>query len=343
MQFLITGTAGFIGYHLALRLLDQGHAVIGFDGMTEYYDLALKRARVERLRAFTGYRHVVGMLEEPGALDNAIGADRPEIVIHLAAQAGVRYSMKAPEEYIHSNLVGSWNVLEFARKLQPVHLLLASTSSIYGANEGIPFSEHDKADEPLNLYAATKKGMEVMAFSYAQLFAIPTTALRFFTVYGPWGRPDMALFKFVAAIRNGQPIDVHGAGEMARDFTYIDDVVEAVARLIPIAPDEDNRVSESGFDTLSTAAPYRTVNIANGAPVKLTEFIEIIERALGRKAKRNLLPVQPGEMPVTFGDSRLLHALTGFAPEVGLEHGVGAFVDWYGDYFGRRTGVRALQ
>ena len=333
MHFLITGSAGFIGFHLARRLLEDGHEVTGFDGMTDYYDVRLKEGRLAILAAYHGYRHVTGMLEDRGALDMAAQAD-PEIIVHLAAQAGVRYSIEAPQTYVESNLVGSWNVLELARELKPRHLLLGSTSSIYGANRAVPSRESHKADEPLNLYAATKKGMEAMGWSYAHLFGVPTTTLRFFTVYGPWGRPDMALFKFVSAILSGKPIDVYGQGEMARDFTYVDDLVEALVRLIPLAPDEANRVTGDGItDTLSDTAPARTVNIANGASVQLTDFISVIERGLERKAALNLMPIQPGEMRRTFGDASLLRALTGYTPRTGIEDGVAAFIAWYRDFY----------
>jgi len=275
------------------------------------------------------------MLEDRAALNEAAQHAEPEIIVHLAAQAGVRYSLEAPRTYVESNLVGSWNVLELARELRPRHLLLGSTSSVYGANRQIPFSEGHKADEPLNLYAATKKGMEAMGFSYAQLFDIPTTVLRFFTVYGPWGRPDMALFKFVSAIRAGRPIDVYSHGEMARDFTYIADLVDALVDLLAIAPAESNRIAKADVeDALSRVAPYRTVNIANGAPVKLMEFVAVIERALGTSAQINFMPPQPGEMVQTFGDASLLRALTGSSPRVGIEEGVEAFVAWYRDFYG---------
>ncbi len=331
MRFLITGTAGFIGFHLARRLLDDGHEVTGFDGMTDYYDVRLKEARRDQLVRRNGYRHVSGLLEDRAALDEAAALGNPEVVIHLAAQAGVRYSLEAPRTYVDSNLVGSWNVLELARELKPAHLLLGSTSSIYGGNREVPFREAHKADEPLNLYAATKKGMEAMGWSYAQLFGIPTTTLRFFTVYGPWGRPDMALFKFVRAILEGRPIDVYGHGEMARDFTYVDDLVESLVRLIPMAPDEANRVDG---DTLSDGVPARVVNIANGAPVKLMDFVSVIEQALGRTAELNMLPIQPGEMRETWGDASLLRALTGYVPQTSVETGVAEFVRWYREYYG---------
>jgi len=334
MRFLITGTAGFIGFHLARRLLDEGHEVTGLDGMSDYYDVRLKETRRDLLCSRNGYHHFAGMLEDRRALDDAAAQANPEVIIHLAAQAGVRYSIEAPQTYVQSNLVGSWNVLELARELRPQHLLLGSTSSIYGANRTVPFSETHKADEPLNLYAATKKGMEAMGWSYAHLFGIPTTTLRFFTVYGPWGRPDMALFKFVSAILAGDPIDVYGHGAMARDFTYIDDLVEALVRLIPIAPGEGNRVTQASVvDTLSDSAPARVVNIANGSPIQLSDFITLVESRLGRKAERNLMPIQPGEMQQTFGDASLLRALTGYAPKMSMELGVAAFVDWYREYY----------
>lgn len=334
MQFLITGTAGFIGFHLARRLLADGHGVTGFDGLTDYYDVRLKHARLALLSEHDTYRHVTGMLEDRAALDEAVALAAPDVIVHLAAQAGVRYSIEAPRSYVDSNLTGSWNVLELARDLKPRHLLMGSTSSVYGANREVPFKETHKADEPLNLYAATKKSMEAMAFSYSQLFEIPTTTLRFFTVYGPWGRPDMALFKFVSAIREGRSIDVYGHGEMARDFTYIEDLVEAVVRLVPLAPNPDERIHRPGIeDTLSEAAPYRTVNIANGAPIKLMDFVSVVERSLGREAELNMMPVQPGEMRQTFGDASLLHALTGYRPKVAIDEGVRAFVEWYGEFY----------
>lgn len=334
MQFLITGTAGFIGFHLARRLLEDGHGVTGFDGITDYYDVRLKHARLARLSEYSGYGHVTGMLEDRGALDHAAALAHPEVVVHLAAQAGVRYSIEAPRSYVDSNLTGSWNMLELARDLEPRHLLMGSTSSVYGANRKVPSRETHKADEPLNLYAATKKSMEAMAFSYSQLFGIPTTTLRFFTVYGPWGRPDMALFKFVSAIREGRAIDVYGHGEMARDFTYIDDLVEAVTRLVPRTPIEASRLDLPGVeDTLSEVAPYRTVNIANGAPIKLMEFVSVVERSVGKKAELNFMPVQPGEMRQTFGDATLLRALTGYSPRTDIKEGVRAFVEWYSEFY----------
>ncbi|WP_026619147.1 UDP-glucuronate 4-epimerase [Ensifer sp. WSM1721] len=333
MRYLITGTAGFIGFHLAKRLIDEGHFVVGFDGMTPYYDVRLKQRRHAVLERSNGFKAVTAMLEDRAALDRAAELAEPEIIIHLAAQAGVRYSLENPKAYVDSNLVGSWNILELAKKIAPKHLMLASTSSIYGANEKIPFAETDRADEPMTLYAATKKSMEVMAHSYAHLYRVPTTAFRFFTVYGPWGRPDMALFKFVDAIRNGRPIDIYGEGQMSRDFTYIDDLIEGIVQLSHIAPSEENRVAAgTAADTLSRHAPFRVVNIGGGQPVELMTFVETVEKAMGRPAIRNLLPMQQGDVPRTYASPDLLEALTGFKPSVPVEEGVARFVEWYEEY-----------
>jgi len=330
MRYLVTGSAGFIGFHLARRLLDQGHFVVGFDAMNRYYDVRLKHARHAILERFSGFRACVGRLEDAQALRQAAEAAEPEIIIHLAAQAGVRYSITNPGAYADSNLVGSFNVLELAREIAPKHLLLASTSSAYGACNTMPFRETDKADHQLSLYAATKKAMEALSHSYAHLFSIPTTCFRFFTVYGPWGRPDMALFKFVDAIEKGRPIDVYGMGQMKRDFTYVSDLVEAIDRLVECAPVQGNPMSGDGvLDTLSPVAPWRLVNIGGGEPVGLLPFIEAIERALKKRAICNMLPMQPGDMIETHADHRLLEALTGFRPSTGLEEGVTAFVEWY--------------
>lgn len=330
MRFLITGTAGFIGFHLARRLLDDGHFVVGFDGMTQYYDVRLKEARHGILERSNGFKAVIGQLEDVDALKRAADLAEPEVIVHFAAQAGVRYSLENPKAYVDANLVGSWNVLELAKERAVQHLLLASTSSVYGANDKVPFAEADKTDEPLTLYAATKKAMEAMAHSYAHLWNIPTTAFRFFTVYGPWGRPDMALFKFVSAIEKGEPIDVYGEGRMRRDFTYVEDLVEAIVRLIPKAPAEDNRVTAEGvIDTLSRQAPFRIVNIGGGQPVGLIDFIEAIEAALGKTATRNMLPMQKGDVPQTFAAPDLLKALTGYVPQTTVWEGVSRFAQWY--------------
>jgi UDP-glucuronate 4-epimerase len=333
VRYLITGTAGFIGFHLAKRLLDEGHFVVGFDGMTPYYDVTLKQRRHAILERSNGFKAVTAMLEDRSALERAAELAEPEVIIHLAAQAGVRYSLENPKAYVDSNLVGSWNILDLARTIAPKHLMLASTSSIYGANEKVPFAEADRADEPMTLYAATKKSMELMAHSYAHLYKVPTTAFRFFTVYGPWGRPDMALFKFVDAIRGGRPIDIYGEGRMSRDFTYIDDLVEGIVRLSRIAPSDENRVdADKAADTLSRHAPFRVVNIGGGQPVELMTFVETVEKAMGRPAVRNMLPMQQGDVPRTYASPDLLEALTGFKPSLSVEEGVARFVEWYEQY-----------
>ncbi|RWX76644.1 NAD-dependent epimerase/dehydratase family protein [Neorhizobium lilium] len=330
MRYFITGTAGFIGFHLARRLLEEGHEVVGFDGMTPYYSLRLKEARNAALVQFPSFHAVMGMLEDGELVKDNVSAFRPDVIIHLAAQAGVRYSLENPKAYLDSNLVGSWNILEAARDIGVGHLMLASTSSVYGANPGIPFHETDKADEPLTFYAATKKSTELMAHSYAHLHKIPTTAFRFFTVYGPWGRPDMALFKFVKAMTEGDEIEIYGEGKMSRDFTYIDDLVDSIIDLSRILPSEDNRVPD--IDTLSHQAPFRLVNIGGGQPVGLLDFIETIERLMGKPAKRRMLPMQKGDVPRTFASPDLLVALTGKKPEISLAEGVGAFLEWYSQH-----------
>jgi UDP-glucuronate 4-epimerase len=330
MRFLITGTAGFIGFHLAKRLLAEGHSVVGYDSMSDYYDRRLKEARLAILSDHDAFQAVVAPLEDMRALNGAAGLAPADFIVHLAAQAGVRYSLENPRAYVDSNLIGSFNLLEVARATKPKHLLLASTSSVYGGNETVPFRESDRADFPITLYAATKKAMEAMAHSYAHLWDLPITCFRFFTVYGPWGRPDMALFKFVEAIQAGRPIEIYGMGKMRRDFTFIDDLVEAITRLLDRSPAIGKPVTfEGGADTLSPVAPWRVVNIAGGQPVPLLEFVEAIEVALGRRAERILLPMQPGDVRETFADHRLLEALTGYRPQTPLSVGVPAFVDWY--------------
>ncbi|WP_064705941.1 NAD-dependent epimerase/dehydratase family protein [Rhizobium bangladeshense] len=331
MRYFITGTAGFIGFHLARRLLQEGHEVTGLDGLTPYYNVKLKEMRHAALSQFPAFRPVISMLEDRRALEAAVSASEPDILIHLAAQAGVRYSLENPEAYIHSNVEGSWNIMEIARRVEVRHLMLASTSSIYGANATVPFRETDRADEPLTIYAATKKSMELMAHSYAHLHKIPTTAFRFFTVYGPWGRPDMALFKFAKNILEGQPIEIYGEGNMSRDFTYIDDLIEAIVRLSAIAPSEENRLGDVSVETLSRQAPFRVVNIGGGQPVSLMDFVETVENALGRPAIRKMLAMQKGDVPRTFAAPDLLVALTGYKPDTTLDAGVKAFVDWYID------------
>ncbi len=332
MRFLITGTAGFIGFHLARRLLADGHIVTGVDGMTTYYDVRLKEARHAILARTNAFHPRILMLEDASALQRAAEDAQPDVIIHLAAQAGVRYSLENPRAYVDANLVGGFNVLEAARILKPRHFLFASTSSVYGANLDMPFRETDRTDHPLTLYAATKKAAEDMGHSYAHLWKIPTTAFRFFTVYGPWGRPDMALFKFVKATLAGEPIDVYGQGRMKRDFTYVDDLVEAITRLVDCAPVEG--APSGDMDSLSPAAPYRVVNIAGGSQVELMDFIDEIERTLGLPVQRRMLDMQQGDVPATWANADLLERLTGYRPATPPSVGVRAFVEWYRERYG---------
>ena len=329
MRFFITGTAGFIGFHLARRLLDDGHQVVGFDGITAYYDVALKRRRHEILAAQPGFLAVEAMLEDAPALRVAAERAAPDVIIHLAAQAGVRYSLEKPEAYASANLLGMVNVLELCRALKPRHFLFGSTSSVYGMSDKPEFVETDTTDRPVSLYAASKKSGEVMAHSYAHLFAVPTTVCRFFTVYGPYGRPDMSLFKFVRAILNNEPIEVFGEGAHERDFTYVGDLVEAVTRLVGCIPEIGNPVAGGVTDTLSAIAPYREVNIAGGRTVGLMRYIETIEEVLGKKARLKLLPMQAGDVLRTAGSPALLEALTGYRPGTGISEGMTSFIDWY--------------
>ncbi len=330
MRILVTGSAGFIGFHLARRLLADGHEVIGVDGMTPYYDVRLKEARHAMLAESPAFTEARLMLEDAGALERLAERRQPRAIVHLAAQAGVRYSLENPRAYVDSNLVGTFNIMEVARRLKSEHLLLASTSSIYGANEAMPFVETERADHPLTLYAASKKATELMSHSYSHLWSLPTTCFRFFTVYGPWGRPDMALFKFVKAMLNREPIDVYNEGRMERDFTYIDDLVEAITRLIDVVPRRGEPVGEA--DSLSPVAPWRVVNIGGGQPMNLMAFIDEVERQLGVKAERRLLPMQLGDVPRTFADPGLLRRLTGYRPATTVAEGVAAFCDWYRAY-----------
>ena len=329
MKYFITGSAGFIGFHLARALLERGHDVYGYDAMTPYYDVTLKERRQAILEHYDRFDHVVAKLEDRPALEQAITRASPDIVVHLAAQAGVRYSLENPQAYFDSNLVGSWNLFDIVKDLGLKHLLIASSSSVYGANEKIPFEEADRADEPLTVYAATKKSMELLAHSYSHLHKVPTTAFRFFTVYGPWGRPDMALFKFVSAMLRDEEIELYGHGKVRRDFTYIDDLIEALLRLADVPPSEANRVQNGAIDTLSRQAPFRALNIGGGRPIDVLTFVDAVEQALGRKAKTRLLPMQKGDVPQTSASSDLLQALTGFVPQVEVVDGVRAFVEWY--------------
>jgi UDP-glucuronate 4-epimerase len=330
MRFLITGTAGFIGFHLAHRLLADGHVVHGVDGFIPYYDLNLKSARHDILEGSKKFTPHVVVLEDEAALRQAAAAAKPDVIVHLAAQAGVRYSLENPRAYIDANLIGTFNVLEVARELMPRHLLFGSTSSIYGMDTPSPFRESSVADHPLSVYAATKKSAETMSHAYSHLWKIPTTVARFFTVYGPWGRPDMALFTFVTAILDGRPIDIYGEGRMTRDFTYVDDVVEALVRLIEVTPVTDGPAVKG--DTLSPSAPWRVVNIGNGEPVGLMDFVAAIERHLGRKAALNPMPMQAGDVADTSADTGLLDRLTGYRPRTPVDDGVKAFVEWYRSY-----------
>lgn len=328
---LVTGSAGFIGFHLCQRLLSAGWTVIGVDALTDYYDVALKRARHAILEKSDRFTPVIARIEEEGLLTDLCAKAKPDVIVHLAAQAGVRYSLEAPRSYVQANLCGTMEVLEAARAHPPRHLMMASTSSAYGANTKMPYREVDQADHPMSFYAATKKANEVMAHSYAHLYDLPITMFRFFTVYGPWGRPDMALFKFVRAILASEPIDVYNHGDMQRDFTYVDDLVEGLMRLTELPP-VPGAAKEA--DSLSPVAPWRVVNIGHGSPEKLTDFIDAIETALGQTAQRNLLPIQPGDVPATWADSALIRQLVGELPRTALPDGVQAFVDWYRGYYG---------
>ena len=329
---LVTGSAGFIGRAVAERLLAMGWQVTGIDAMTDYYDVSLKRARHASLEG-PRFRAVEARIETPGALDALMAETRPELVIHLAAQAGVRYSLKAPETYLDANLTGTFRLLEAARAHPPRHLMMASTSSVYGAETEMPYRETMRVGQPLSFYAATKTANEAMAHAYAHLHGLPITLFRFFTVYGPWGRPDMAPWLFVSAAFEGRPIDVYNHGRMRRDFTYVDDLAEAVARLadVPPAPPE-GRVPEG--DSLSPVAPHRIVNIGNAEPVELMAFIAAIERATGRRIETRMLPIQPGDVPATWADIALLQRLTGYRPATPVEDGIARFVDWYRAYAG---------
>jgi len=333
-RVFITGSAGFIGYHLAQLLLEEGQTVHGYDGMTDYYDVRLKQRRHQMLLQHREFSATEGLLEDGAALDAAVDAFAPDIVVHLAAQAGVRYSLDNPRAYIDSNITGTFTVMEAARRHSVRHLLMASTSSVYGANTELPFSERQKADTPLTIYAATKKANEAMAHSYAHLWDLPTTLFRFFTVYGPWGRPDMALFKFVAAILDGRPIDIYNHGEMFRDFTYVGDLVRAIRLLVDAVPERPRDADTiPAWDSLSPVAPYRVVNIGNSEKVRLLDFVDAIESKLGVAAIRNLMPMQPGDVPATWADATQLMELTGYRPQTDIRDGIGAFVDWYRDYY----------
>jgi UDP-glucuronate 4-epimerase len=332
-RFLVTGTAGFIGYHVAQRLLERGDQVLGVDNVNDYYDVSLKRARLGRLQGHAGWRFAELDLADGPGMTELFQEFAPEVVINLAAQAGVRYSLINPRAYIDSNLVGFGNILEGCRHYGVQHLVYASSSYVYGANTTTPVSVHDNVDHPLSLYAASKKANELMAHTYSHLYRLPTTGLRFFTVYGPWGRPDMALFLFTKAILEGRPIDVFNHGNMRRDFTYIDDIVEGVIRAADRPATPNAEWSGADPDPGTSNAPFRVYNIGNNQPVELLRMIQILEQALGQVAEKNLLPMQPGDVPATYADVDALVRDVGFKPSTPLEVGVGRFVEWYRGYY----------
>lgn len=334
-KILVTGVAGFIGFHLAKKLIAQGDYVIGLDNMNDYYDVNLKQARLDQLlkheNAFEFHKLD---LADNQSIQELFETTKPEIVVNLAAQAGVRYSLKNPHAYAQSNVVGFLNILEGCRHHNVKHLVYASSSSVYGANTTMPFSVHHNVDHPLSLYAATKKANELMAHTYSHLYGLPTTGLRFFTVYGPWGRPDMALFIFTKAIFEGRPIQLFNNGNMERDFTYIDDIIEGVARVIDNIPGGNPNWSGDHPDPATSRAPYRIYNIGNNSPVKLMYFVEVLEKAIGRKAIKEMLPMQPGDVPATYADVDALVQDVGFKPATPIEVGIERFVQWYREFYG---------
>ena len=328
-KILITGSSGFIGFSLALNLLKKGHKILGYDSINDYYDINLKHSRNKILKKFKNFSFIRGELEDQKKLNKNVLSFKPEIIIHLAAQAGVRYSLDAPRKYLSSNIIGTFNIIEIAHKIEVKHLLIASSSSVYGGNENLPFSENDIVDSPISLYAATKKSNELVAYTYSHLYGISTTGLRFFTVYGPWGRPDMALFLFVRAILDNKPINVFNNGEMLRDFTYIDDIVEGVIRVIdnPAKPP----IKKSRLNP--TKAPYKIYNIGNNNPVKLMDFITAIESSLNKKFEINFLPLQPGDVPKTYANVDLLVKELKYKPNTPIQKGIDNFVKWYLQYY----------
>jgi UDP-glucuronate 4-epimerase len=330
---LVTGAAGFIGYHVAQRLLGRGDEVVGIDNLNAYYDVRLKEARLARLQAHPGFRFVKLDVADRTGMERLFAEFEMDRVVHLAAQAGVRHSLTNPHVYIHSNILGFLNVLEGCRHGKARHLVFASSSSVYGANTRMPFSVHDSVDHPVSLYAASKKANELMAHSYAHLYGLPCTGLRFFSVYGPWGRPDMAMFLFTRAILEGRPIEVFNYGQHRRDFTYIDDIVEGVVRVLDHIPERDSLWGTNGLDPATSPAPYRLYNLGSGQPVDLTRVIELLEAELGRKAQKNLLDLQPGDVPETYADVHDIAREVGFRPGVSIEEGVTRFVAWYREFY----------
>ncbi|NCA69960.1 MAG: NAD-dependent epimerase [Sphingobacteriia bacterium] len=333
MKIMVTGSAGFIGAALSLRLLERGDEVIGIDNLNDYYDVALKEARLARLLHSDGFQEERGDIEDRARMQQLFALHQPERVVHLAAQAGVRYSIENPMAYVGTNLVGFAHILEGCRASGVQHLVYASSSSVYGANTAMPFSVHHNVDHPLSLYAASKKANELMAHTYSHLYALPTTGLRFFTVYGPWGRPDMALFKFTRAILADEPIQVFNYGKHRRDFTFIDDIVEGIIRVLDRVPAGDPDWSGDQPDAASSRAPYRIYNIGNNQPVELMDYIQVLEDCLGRKARINQLPLQPGDVPDTFADVTDLVRDTGYQPSTTISEGVARFVDWYRGFY----------
>jgi UDP-glucuronate 4-epimerase len=333
MKVLVTGAAGFIGYHTAKALLDRGDDVIGIDNLNAYYDVALKRARLAQIEGRSRFQFIKMDIADRAAIAELFALEKFDRVVHLAAQAGVRYSIDNPQAYIDANIQGFLNILEGCRAAKTAHCVFASSSSVYGANTKMPFSERDGVDHPLSLYAATKKSNELMAHTYASLYGIPLTGLRFFTVYGPWGRPDMAPIKFTKNILEGKPIDVYNNGDHARDFTYIDDIVEGVVRTTDLIAAPDPKWSSAAPRADTSSAPYRIYNIGNNTPVPLSTFIELIEKATGKKAIRNYLPAQPGDVPETFANVDALNAAVGFKPSTPLDVGIRHFVAWYRSFY----------
>ena len=333
MKIFITGTAGFIGFSLAKLLLDKKHKVYGYDGVTNYYDVKLKNNRTKILKKYKKFLFTKGMLENQSLLKKSISKFKPDIVIHLAAQAGVRYSIDKPRTYLSSNIIGTFNVIEISHKVKVKHLLIASSSSVYGANKIMPYKEIDNIKSQLSIYAATKLATESIAHSYSNIWKMPITMLRFFTAYGPWGRPDMALFKFTKAIIEGKKMDVYNNGNMYRDFTYIDDIVNSIKSLIKVIPKNTKKSNSSKIDSLSSVAPFRVVNIGNSNKVKLIDFIKEIEKVLGKKAICNYMPLQKGDVPKTIANTNLLKKLTKRKPKINFKEGVRKFVEWYLDYY----------
>ena len=333
MKIFITGTTGFIGFSLAKALLEKKHTICGYDGITNYYDIKLKNNRNKILKKYKRFSFTKGMLENKNLLNRTVVKFKPEIIIHLAAQAGVRYSIDKPRTYLSSNVMGTYNIIELARKVKVKHLIIASSSSVYGANKKTPYSENDSVKLQMSIYASTKLATESIAHSYSNVWRIPTTVLRFFTVYGPWGRPDMALFKFTKLILEGKKIDIYNKGNLYRDFTYIDDIVNGVSSLIKKIPKYKKNPSLNRIDSLSSVAPFRIINIGNSKKIKLLNFIKAIENSLGKKARRNYMPMQKGDVFMTLANTKLLKKITGFTPKTNYKEGVRKFVEWYLDYY----------